>query len=325
MTAARLDSMRETGYAVSMLRREARSLTLMAANLDAAFYGAVECLAGVKGRIAVTGTGKNIHVGRKVASSLLSAGLSVFSLSLEAAEYGEVGMLRPDDAVLAFSDSGDAPALSVLIRHTERYGIPIVGVTRHVESLLGRHAAHLILLPGTPDADASDSVLATSATLQMALGDALAMSLMRRKGGASDELLRLGTEKRFACANLLMVKDVMHVKSEVPLVTAPTPMPEVLNLMTEKGFGVVGVVVKGRLAGIITDEALRRRMRGGKKPGEIARDVMRPASITVEETTLVETALRLMQERGIYALFVTRAGSPVGILNVYDCLRAVAE
>lgn len=102
-------------------------------------------------------------------------------------------------------------------------------------------------------------------------------------------------------------------------------MPELLNIMTEKGFGVAGIVVKGRLAGVVSDASLRRRMHSGRKPGEIARDVMHPVSVTVEETTPAVTALHLMREKNIYSLFVTRSGSPVGIVSVYDCLSAGME
>ena len=324
MNALQSAAARETAYAVSMLRREARSLTLMAASLDAAFYGAVKCLAAAKGRIAVTGIGKSIHVGRKVVSLMLSSGLSAYVVSLDAADYGEVGMIQPDDAVLVFSDSGDAFALSALVRHTARYRIPVVGVTNHAKSLLGRYSSHLILFPEA-EREASDGAASVSATLQMALGEALVASLVRGTGGESEKMRSSDQKKDRRRANPLMVKDIMHVEEDVPLVTAPTPMPELLNIMTEKGFGVAGIVVKGRLAGVVSDESLRRRMRSGKKPGEIARDVMRHVPVTVEETTPAVTALHLMQEKNIYSLFVTRSGSPVGIVSIYDCLSAGME
>lgn len=324
MNAFQLESARETAYAVSMLRREARSLTLMAASLDTAFYGAVKCLAAAKGRIAVTGIGKSIHIGRKVVSLMLSSGLSAYAVSLDAADYGEVGMIQPEDAVLVFSDSGDAFALSVLVRHTSRYRIPVVGVTNHAKSLLGRYSSHLILFPEA-EMEMPGGGTSVSATLQMALGEVLVASLVRCACGESEEMHSSDQGKDFRRVNPLTVKDIMHVKEDVPLVTAPTPMPDLLNIMTEKGFGVAGIVVKGRLAGVVSDESLRRRMRSGKKPGESARDVMRPVSVTVEETTPAVTALHLMREKNIYSLFVTRSGSPVGIVSIYDCLSAGME
>ena len=216
MNALQSAAARETAYAVSMLRREARSLTLMAASLDAAFYGAVKCLAAAKGRIAVTGIGKSIHVGRKVVSLMLSSGLSAYVVSLDAADYGEVGMIQPDDAVLVFSDSGDAFALSALVRHTARYRIPVVGVTNHAKSLLGRYSSHLILFPEA-EREASDGAASVSATLQMALGEALVASLVRGTGGESEKMRSSDQKKDRRRANPLMVKDIMHVEEDVPL------------------------------------------------------------------------------------------------------------
>ena len=314
------DLISDTSYAVYILRQEAKYLTLLSASIGESFYNAIECLCTTKGRIAVTGTGKNIYIGRKLVSSLIEFGFSSYFISLEDAEYGDVGTIKSDDAVLVFSDSGESFALSVLIRHARQYGIPLVGITRQAESLLGKHASCLILLPEISCRESCDGVIAVTSTPQMALGEVLVASLLRRMGKKVKKRSSLDGKEFYT--TVPMVRDVRRVKDEIPMVSAPTPMPEVLNLMTEKGLGLAGVVVKGRLAGVVTDEVLRCRMRGRKKPGEIARDVMRPVPVTVEETTSVAMALHIMQEKKVYTLFVTREERPVGIVNIYDCLGA---
>lgn len=325
MTAktGREERLREAAFASSVLRQEAHALTLLACGLDGSFCEATDCLYGIKGRIAVTGMGKSGHVARKVAATLASTGSPAFFIHPAEASHGDLGMLASGDAVLAFSNSGNTAELSDIVLYAARRDIPLIGVTRNADSLLGQHAAHILLLPLVPEADPLDCAPTTSTTLQMALGDALALTLMRRRGCTPEEFHRWHPGGSLG-RKLLTVREIMHTGEDMPLLPASALMSDVLMLMTGKGFGVAGILEKDRLAGIITDGDLRRHM-GPALMDKRARQVMHPDPVVVNEDTLAVAALRLMQENKITSLFVSREGKPVGILNVHDCLRAGVE
>lgn len=313
----------EAEFAAAVLQQEAHALAMMARGLDSAFCKAVDCLYGINGRIAVTGMGKSGHVARKVAATLASTGSPAYFIHPGEASHGDLGMLASDDAVLAFSNSGNTAELSDIILYAARRNIPLIGVTRNADSLLGKNAAHILLLPLVPEADPLDCAPTTSTTLQMALGDALALTLMRRRGCTSEEFHRWHPGGSLG-RKLMTVREIMHTGEELPLLPASSPMSEALVLMTGKGFGVAGILERDRLAGIITDGDLRRHM-GPSLMDKTARQVMHPDPVAVGEDTLAVAALRLMQENRITSLFVTCEGKPVGILNVHDCLLAGVE
>lgn len=323
MNIAQKERLQETTFAASVLQQEAHALTLLARRLNAAFCEVVDCLYGIRGRIAVTGMGKSGHVARKVAATLASTGSPAYFIHPGEASHGDLGMLSPRDAVLAFSNSGNTAELSDIVLYAARRDIALIGVTRNADSLLGKHATHILLLPLVPEADPLDCAPTTSTVLQMALGDALALTLMRRRGCSPEEFHRWHPGGSLG-RKLLTVKEIMHTGEDMPLLPASALMPDVLVLMTGKGFGVAGVLDRNRLAGIITDGDLRRHM-GPSLMDKKAGQVMHPDPVVVSEDTLAVAALRLMQENKITSLFVTNEGKPVGILNVHDCLRAGVE
>ncbi len=323
MVVERREILREVTFAASVLQQEARALTLMAAGLNAVFSDAVSCLYGIPGRIAVTGMGKSGHVARKVAATLASTGSPAYFIHPGEASHGDLGMLASGDAVLAFSNSGNTAELSDIVLYAARRTLPLIGVTRNADSLLGKHATHILLLPLVPEADPLDCAPTTSTTLQMALGDALALTLMRRRGCSPEEFHRWHPGGSLG-RKLLTVREIMHTGEDMPLLAASARMPDVLMLMTGKGFGVAGILSRNRLAGIITDGDLRRHM-GPSLMDKTARQVMHADPVVVSEDTLAVAALRLMQENRITSLFVTHEGKPIGILNVHDCLRAGVE
>lgn len=319
----RKESMDEVGFAAAVLRQEAHALTLLARGLSTTFCEIVDCLYNIKGRIAVTGMGKSGHVARKVAATLASTGSPAYFIHPGEASHGDLGMLASGDAVLAFSNSGNTAELSDIVLYAARRNIPLIGVTRNADSMLGKHATHILPLPLVPEADPLDCAPTTSTTLQMALGDALALTLMRRRGCSPEEFHRWHPGGSLG-RKLLTVREIMHTGEDLPLLPASALMPDVLVLMTGKSFGVAGILDRNRLAGIITDGDLRRHM-GPALMDKKARQVMHPDPVVVNEDTLAVAALRLMQENKITSLFVTREGKPVGILNIHDCLRAGVE
>lgn len=311
----------ETAFAASVLRAEASALSVMADGLDAAFSAAVDCLFNVSGRIAVTGVGKSGLVGRKVAATLSSTGSPAYFIHACEAGHGDLGMLKAEDALLAFSKSGNTEELLAILEYAARRDISVVAVTSGKDSPLGKHAQNLLLFPLLPEADPMDCAPTTSTTLQMAIGDALALALMRRRGVTPEAFHRLHPGGALG-RKLLTVGEIMHSGDEIPLVQEGTLMSEALMQMTGKGFGVVGIVDgRGFLTGIITDGDLRRHMDAELLSKQVSR-VMHPHPVSAEEGTLVTAALRTMNASKITTLFVNRAGRPVGIINVHDCLRA---
>ncbi len=307
----------------SVLGTEAAGLRALAASLDASFDRAIALLAGCGGRIVVSGMGKSGHVARKVAATLASTGSPAIFVHPAEASHGDLGMVQPGDALVLFSNGGETTELADLVAHARRFGLPLVAVTARAGSTLALAADVVLLLPAAPEACAITSAPTTSTAMQMALGDALAVVLLTRRGFTSTDFHVLHPGGRLG-AQLRRVRELMHEGDAVPLAGPGMPMRQALLLMTGKGFGCVGVVEGGRLAGIVTDGDLRRAM-GPDLLDQPVRAVMTANPRTIRPDALAADALRAMNmdARRITSLFVTdAAGSPIGILHVHDLLRA---
>ena len=303
-----------------VLATEAEALTTLAEGLGEPFDHAVETLAGLSGRVICTGVGKSGHVARKIAATLASTGRPAIFVHATEASHGDLGMIGPDDAVLALSKSGETRELADVIAFAKRFGSPLIGMTAKADSALGSQSDILLLLPDAPEATGQVDAPTTSTTLQIALGDALAVALLERAGFTAQDFRVFHPGGKLG-AMLRTVGDLMHGLDELPLVEAHAPMDQALLIMSEKRFGAVGVIdADGVLIGLITDGDLRRHMDGlmSKTSGE----VMTSHPRTVEPTTLAAEALKLMNEASITVLFVVDDGRPVGILHVHDLLRA---
>ncbi len=306
-----------------VLALEAEALTMLAAALDGRFAAAVDLLAGASGRVVVSGMGKSGHVARKIAATMASTGTPALFVHPAEASHGDLGMVLPGDAVLALSNSGETPELADLVAHSRRFGLPLVGITGRAESALGRAADVALVLPPAQEACPNGLAPTTSTTLQMALGDALAVALLTRKGFSAAEFRVFHPGGKLG-AKLSRVREFMHSDGEVPLAGLDLPMANALVAMTEKRFGCLGIVEDGRLVGIITDGDLRRHLAPGE-PDLLAKPtaaVMTRNPRTIGPDALAAEALHLMAGR-ITALFVVdEAGRPVGILHLHDLLRA---
>ncbi len=299
---------------------EAQGLVALAAALDARFAHAVETIAALQGRVVLTGVGKSGHVGRKIAATLASTGTPAHFVHAGEAGHGDLGMIARGDAVIALSKSGEARELAEIIVHAKRFAVPLIGMTCQADSALGRAADILLLIPDAAEAAEGLNAPTTSTTLQMALGDALAVALIAARGFTASDFGALHPGGKLGAA-LKSVADLMHRGDELPLVPPDTPMPQALLVMTQRRFGVVGVTAAdGSLSGVISDGDLRRHMDG--LMGHVAGEVMTPAPITVAPRTLAAEALRVMNERRVTVLFVVDEGKPVGLLHVHDLLRA---
>ncbi|MBN8551864.1 MAG: KpsF/GutQ family sugar-phosphate isomerase [Caulobacterales bacterium] len=303
-----------------VLRTEAEALIAMADGLGKPFAHAVETLAGLSGRVICTGVGKSGHVARKIAATLASTGRPAMFVHATEASHGDLGMIGPDDAVLALSKSGETRELADVIAYAKRFGAPLIGMTAYADSALGRQSDILLLLPTAPEATGQVDAPTTSTTLQIALGDALAVALLERAGFTAQDFRIFHPGGKLG-AMLRTVGDLMHGAAELPMVGQDASMQSALLVMSEKRFGSVAVVdADGLLVGMITDGDLRRHMDG--LLGHTAGEVMTRGPRTVQAGTLAAEALKLMNEARITVLFVVDEGRPAGILHVHDLLRA---
>jgi arabinose-5-phosphate isomerase len=311
--------------ALRTLEAEAGGITTLCAairdGLGRDFVGAVELISGAQGRLIVTGMGKSGHVARKVAATFASTGTPAFFVHPSEASHGDLGMITPDDVIMALSWSGETTELKDLIDYSRRFRIGLIAVTAAAESTLGAAADVVLALPAAREACPHNLAPTTSTLMQAALGDALAVALLESRGFTALDFGKLHPGGRLG-AMLKFVGDVMHAGEAIPLVALGTPMADAVVEMSSKGFGCVGITdAKGDLAGIITDGDLRRHMRPDLLEARV-QDVMTHAPKTVRPDQLASEALEIINSSKITALIVADAGKPVGIVNFHDLLRA---
>lgn len=310
-----------------VLRTEGEALLALAAFLGQSFEDAVDMILMAEGRVIVTGMGKSGHVGRKIAATLASTGTPAFFVHPAETSHGDMGMIVRGDVVLALSNSGEAKELLDLIEYTRRFAIPLIGITSRPESNLGQKSDIALLLPGCPEACPIGLAPTTSTTMTMALGDAIAIALLEKKGFTAKDFKiyhpggKLGQQ-------LMRVSEIMHTGDGLPVAPETVSVKEAVKIISEKGFGTVALVnEKGALAGIITDGDIRRNLRDGLL-GLQARAIMTRAPRTASPDMLVAEAMAVMNDlrntfRKITALIVVDAENrPVGLLHLHDCLRA---
>ena len=324
VSSATTDIQPDLDAARDVLLLEAAGLQALAASLGSEFSQAVDCLDQARGRIVVSGMGKSGHVARKIAATLASTGAPAMFVHPAEASHGDLGMIVAGDVVLALSNSGETAELADLVAHARRFGLKLVAITARSGSTLARAADVALLLPPAVEACPMGLAPTTSTTMQMALGDALAVALLKRRGFTEADFRRFHPGGRLG-ARLRRVRDLMHTGDALPLGPPGMPMDKALLTMTEKRFGCLGVTGPcGELLGIVTDGDLRRAM-GPDLLHRRAVDVMTRAPRTIGPEALAAEALHLMNahERPVTALFVVdAAGKVAGILHIHDLLRA---
>ena len=323
------DTVRESDLAAArrVLKHAGEALAAMAQQLNGAFSAAVDALANVRGRVVVSGMGKSGHVGRKIAATLSSTGTPAQFVHPAEASHGDLGSLTRSDALLILSYRGETVELSDLITYAKRFGIPLIGMASDSESTLLKAADVPLVLPRAQEACPLGLAPTTSTTMMLALGDALAVALMERRGFSADQYRDLHPGGSLGRA-LIRVSDIMHRGAKMPLVKPETGMHDVILTMTSGGFGVAGVIDEaGALVGIITDGDLRRHMER-ELLSRTAQDVMTRTPKTIAPGLLAAEALAYMNDETprVTCLFVvdpeSSAGRPLGVLHVHDCLRA---
>jgi arabinose-5-phosphate isomerase len=291
--------------------------------LGESFVAAVELIAEAKGRVIVTGMGKSGHIGRKLASTLASTGTPAYYVHPGEASHGDLGMIRPDDVILALSWSGETTELSDLIGYAKRFRVPLVAVTAKLASTLGRQADVCLALPQAQEACPNGLAPTTSTTMQLALGDALAVALLERRGFTAQDFRVFHPGGRLG-AQLRLVRDVMHTGGRLPVVPVSATMQEAIAEISAKGFGSVIVVDgDGRLAGIVTDGDLRRNLRP-ELPTLPVTAIMTRTPRVIAPDELVAKALEMQETAKITSLVVVEDSRPIGLVHFLDLLRAGA-
>jgi arabinose-5-phosphate isomerase len=313
--------------ALRTVERERAGLADLAAALSGpmagAFEAAVSRIREATGRVIVTGLGKSGHVARKIAATLASTGTAAYFVHPAEASHGDLGMIAVNnDVVLALSWSGETTELRNIVEYSRRFDIPLIAITANAGSALGRASDIVLTLPNAEEACPHGLAPTTSTTMQLALGDALAVALLESRGFTAEDFHAFHPGGRLG-ASLHMVGDIMHKAETMPLCPDMASMQQAILVMSEKGFGCVGVVDSdGRLAGIVTDGDLRRHMGDGLLSRRVG-EVMTRAPLTIGPTTLVAEALAVMNDpkRPITVLFVVEHGRPVGLVHMHDVLR----
>ena len=288
-------------------------------DLARGFFAAFETIKEAKGRLIVTGMGKSGHIGNKMAATFASTGTLATYVHPAEASHGDLGMIGEDDVVIALSNSGETPELRDIIAYCGRFSIPLIAITAKAESALGSNADIVLPLPRVAEACAEVKAPTTSTTMTLALGDALAVALLRDKGFSSEDFGVFPPGGKLG-ASLKKVRDLMHSDRELPLVPIGTAMSDAVNRLSQAGFGTVGVVADDKLAGIITDGDIRRHL-AKELLTLTVEEVMTKTPKTVTPDTLAAEALALLSRGRITALFVVEDGQPVGLLHVHDMLE----
>lgn len=283
---------------------------------------AANLIRGRTGRVIVTGMGKSGHVARKLAATLASTGTPAYFVHPAEASHGDLGMIARDDAVLALSWSGEAPELADIIAYTRRFHVPLIALTSRTDSALGAAADLCLTIPRMPEACPNGLAPTTSTTMQLALGDALAMCLLEARGFSPGDFRDVHPGGKLG-ARLKRARDLMHGPPHLPLVDDDATLRAAIIEMTSKRFGITGVANQdGCLVGVLTDGDLRRAFQKGftDRPvcGEMTRD-----PLTAAPDALAADLLGVMTDRKVTSLFIVDAQRrPIGLLHLHDLLGA---
>lgn len=307
---------------------EMEGLKALAEALDDNFAKAVDAIHTMKmarkSRLIVAGIGKSGHVGKKITATLASTGTPAHFVHANEASHGDLGMITEGDVVLLLSNSGESTELSDLIHYTRRFAITLIGMTAKAESTLGKHSDILLLLPKAAEACPNGLAPTTSTTMQLALGDALAIALLERMGLTPEQFSVFHPGGKLG-QKLLTVANVMQPLDNLPIVAQATQMDEVIVQLTEKNLGCVLVMENGALKGIVTDGDLKRHIKTDGLLQKPASAVMSAGPKTIHDTALAVEAMNIMTKtegRYLTSLVATdAAGAVTGLIRLQDCLQ----
>lgn len=302
------------------LAAERAGLEQLDASLGADFEAVVEKIATAHGRLIVSGMGKSGHIAAKITATMASTGTPAHYVHPGEASHGDLGMIAKQDIVLALSWSGETAEWANILAYVKRFNIPLIAMTANPDSTLGQAADICLALPKAKEACPNGLAPTTSTTIQLALGDALAIALLERRGFTASDFKDFHPGGNLG-ASLTTISDIMHTGAALPLVEEQVKMAEALVIMTAKGFGCLGVTkADGQICGIITDGDLRRHM-GKDMLDKPASAIMTSNPKTIHSGMIAAEALNLMNENKIQSLFVCDNNIPQGFIHLHDLLR----
>ncbi len=320
----------EIGYVRAALATDLTGLTTLADALDSmapAIDAALDLIAAMNGRLIVTGLGKSGHIGTKLAATFASTGTPAYFLHPAEASHGDLGMVQAGDVIFALSWSGETHELSDVIGYAKRRGVPLVALTGRSDSTLATAATVALTLPQVREACPHNLAPTTTTLLQLALGDALAIALLQRKGFTEESFHGFHPGGSLG-AQLKQVDEVMHTGDALPLVPANTPVIAAITELSAKGFGITGITLDGALAGVITDGDIRRYLERNAKAtmqgalqDTAAGTIMTEGSVTLRPDMMAGEALAILQDKRIQAAFVVANGAPVGLVTMLRLLN----
>jgi arabinose-5-phosphate isomerase len=322
------DPARVLRLAARTIAIEIEALQALSAHLGPVFAEVVRTLLDCRGRVVVMGMGKSGHVGRKIAATLASTGTPSFFVHPGEASHGDLGMLAPGDVVLAISNSGESDELAAILPAIRRLDVQLVAMTGRPESTLASHADQVLSSAVDQEACPLNLAPTASTTVQMALGDALALALLDARGFREEDYARSHPGGALGRRLLMHVRDLMRSGDAVPRVTPDASFDILLREMTGKGLGFTAVVdADGRPLGIFTDGDLRRMIERGERAGDLrglrAGEVMHHGPKTVRDGELAVGAAAVMERHRVTSvLVIDDAGRLVGALNTNDLMRA---
>jgi len=303
------------------------TLTEALDGMGAALESALDLISEMSGRLIVTGLGKSGHIGAKLAATFASTGTPAYFLHPAEASHGDLGMVQADDVILALSWSGETRELSDVIGYAKRHSVGLVAITGSAESTLARAADAALVLPKVREACPHNLAPTTSTLLQLALGDALAIALLQRRGFSEESFHSFHPGGTLGAA-LKRVDEIMIEGDDIPLVSQEASVISALNVLSAKGQGIVGVTCEGRLQGVITDGDIRRYLENNSASTmkaalyETSASVaMTGGSVVLKPDMLVGEALRTLQTKRISAAFVVGEAGPVGLITMLRLLN----
>jgi len=306
-----------------IIQIEAAAVTALESRLNETFAAACGLVLACRGRVVVTGMGKSGHIGRKLAATLASTGTPAFYVHPAEASHGDLGMITPEDVVIALSNSGQTPEVVTILPLIKRLGVALIALTGEPDSMLARGADCHLDVSVNREACPLNLAPTASTSATLAMGDALALAVSAARGFTAEDFARSHPGGRLGRRLLVHVSDIMHTGEAMPLVEEATTLADALVVMSAKGLGMTLILdAGGALAGVFTDGDLRRHLDQGAQLTTPMQHLMTRDCTVAEPGMLAAEALRIMEKRQINALPVIEAGRPVGAFNMHDLLRA---
>jgi len=297
--------------------------------LEAALEAAVNAIANTTGRLVISGMGKSGIIGRKLVATFASTGTPSLFLHPAEASHGDLGMVRNEDVLLLMSFSGESRELGDILRYGKRFQVPIIAMTARAESSLGKAADILLKLPKVPESCPHNLAPTSSTLIQLALGDALAITLLKQKGFSEEDFFNFHPGGKLGTA-LMPVSDLMDKGTDIPLTSQDAPISDILAEISAKGYGIVGMLdMNGNLAGVITDGDVRRYIAGNTDGsmrdvmfGTTGQSIMTTKYTAAQQTQSCAKVLGVLEQNKISAAFVVQDGKPVGLIRMLSLIQA---